>query len=385
MVSNNARLDPKTRKPLPEGIRYRADRNRYQVRVWAIGLNGEWRERSFLVPTLSEAKRLRAEAQTRIRPDGAMTLSGWHTQAWPAIRDSVRPSTARAYDVSWRKRVKPWLGHKKLEAITVGDIEAAIAGWDGSASTRIDALAFLSRLLDNAMRAEIIPLNLARLARRPRSETHHSLRSRALTAEEVDLLVSSIDDGVYRRYIAALAYTGMRAGEGAALKVGDVDLTAGVIHVRRSLSTALTGQIVEQSPKSRKERTVPLPAKLRPHLTAAMQGKRRTELVFTGPRGGRLNGSNVRRAVDWTSIRAKLDREDLRIHDLRHTLATMLFDAGAAANDVQAVLGHSSMQVTEKYSRARADVAVRAGRALDQLFSADGERSKEKDDDQRDS
>ncbi|WP_181905717.1 tyrosine-type recombinase/integrase [Microbacterium bovistercoris] len=376
MVSNNARLDPKTRKPLPEGIRYRADRNRYQVRVWAIGLNGEWRERSFLVPTLSEAKRFRAEAQTRIKPDGAMTLSGWHSQAWPAIRDSVRPSTARAYDVSWRKRVKPWLGHKKLEAITVGDIEAAIAGWDGSASTRIDALAFLSRLLDNAMRAEIIPLNLARLARRPRPEAHHSLRSRALTTEEVDLLIASIEDGVYRRYIAALAYTGMRAGEGAALKVGDVDLTAGVIHVRRSLSTGRTGQIVEQSPKSRKERTVPLPAKLRPHLTVAMQGKRRTELVFTGPRGGKLNGSNVRRAVDWKSIRVKLDREDLRIHDLRHTLATMLFDAGAAANDVQAVLGHSSMQVTEKYSRARADVAVRAGRALDQLFSAD-ERKKQ--------
>ncbi|WP_295790733.1 tyrosine-type recombinase/integrase [uncultured Microbacterium sp.] len=58
------------------------------------------------------------------------------------------------------------------------------------------------------------------------------------------------------------------------------------------------------------------------------------------------------------------------MHDLRHTLATMLFDAGASANDVQAVLGHSSMQVTERYSRARSDVAKRAAAAIDSLFGS---------------
>lgn len=90
--------------------------------------------------------------------------------------------------------------------------------------------------------------------------------------------------------------------------------------------------------------------------------------MFTGARGGRLNPSNVRRAVDWDGLRSRLERPDLRIHDLRHTLATLLFDAGAAANDVQAILGHSSMQVTEKYSRARSDAAVRANGALDRLL-----------------
>lgn len=62
MSSHSSRIDPKTRKPLPEGIRYRADRNKYQVRVWAVGMNGEDRERSFLVDTLAEAKKVRSEA-----------------------------------------------------------------------------------------------------------------------------------------------------------------------------------------------------------------------------------------------------------------------------------------------------------------------------------
>lgn len=60
-------------------------------------------------------------------------------------------------------------------------------------------------------------------------------------------------------------------------------------------------------------------------------------------------------------LRIDLGRPDLRIHDLRHTFATILSDAGASEPDVQATLGHSSLQVTERYSRAREDVAKRAG------------------------
>lgn len=368
MAGRSERVDPKSRRALPEGIRYRADRNKYQVRVWATGLNGEDRERSFLVDTLAEAKKLRSEARKQVRPDGAMSLNAWHARYWSTIESGVRPATARGYDVAWRKRVKPWFGHRKLEAITVGDIEQAIAEWGGTASTRNDALSMLSRLLDGAARAGILEANPARLARRPKDEGARSFRSRALTADEVTAMLAAVEDGPYRAYLAALAYTGMRAGEASALRVGDVDLPGRVIHVRRSFSPGRAGELIEQSPKSHKERTVPLPSALVPFVRQGIEDKRRSDLVFTGPRGGRLSASNVRRFVDWDAIRARLDRPDLRIHDLRHTLATLLFDAGAAANDVQAILGHSSMQVTERYSRARSDAAVRANSALDRLI-----------------
>ncbi|WP_411721737.1 hypothetical protein, partial [Mycetocola sp.] len=51
--------------------------------------------------------------------------------------------------------------------------------------------------------------------------------------------------------------------------------------------------------------------------------------------------------------------------------ATILFDAGASAPDVQATLGHSSLQVTERYSRAREGVALRAGAALNDALKKD--------------
>lgn len=373
MAERTERLDPRTRKPLPEGIRYRTDRGKYQVRVWATGLNGEDRERSFLVGSLAEAKRVRSEARTRIKPDGGMTLDVWHSRYWPTIESSIRPATARGYDVAWRRRVQPWFGHRKLETISAGDVDEAIGQWSGSASTRNDALAMLSRLLDGAVLFGVIGGNPARLVRRPREGGARSFRSRALTSEEVRTLLAAVEDGPYRAYLSALVFTGMRAGEASALRVSDVDLAGRVIHVRRSFSPGRNGELIEQSPKSHKERTVPLPGVLLPSITVQIEGKRRNDLVFTGPKGGRLQVSNVRRAVDWPRLRLLLDRPDFRIHDLRHTLATLLFDAGSAANDVQAILGHSSMQVTERYSRARSDAAVRASGALDRMIGGESQ------------
>lgn len=285
MAERTERLDPRTRKPLPEGIRYRADRGKYQVRVWATGLNGEDRERSFLVGSLAEAKRVRSEAQTRIKPDGGMTLDVWHSRYWPTIESSIRPATARGYDVAWRRRVQPWFGHRKLETISAGDVDEAIGQWSGSASTRNDALAMLSRLLDGAVRFGVIGGNPARLVRRPREDGARSFRSRALSSDEVRTLLAAVEDGPYRAYLSALVFTGMRAGEASALRVSDVDLAGRVIHVRRSFSPGRNGELIEQSPKSHKERTVPLPGTLLPSITEQVEGKRRNDLVFTGPKG----------------------------------------------------------------------------------------------------
>jgi len=366
-----SRLDPRTRRSLPDGIRYHADRGgKYQVRVWGVGRDGEWRERTTLVGTLKEAKALRADQSAKQFPEGSMKLDDWHTRYWPIIRDSVRPSTVRAYERGWRLRVQPWLGHRKLESITAGDVEQALSEWDGSASTKIDALAVLSRLLKGAVRARIIPANPAQLARRPVPEPQLNLRSRALTAAEVPAVLAAVPPGPYRNYLAGLIYTGMRANEAAALQVGDVDVASRSIHVHRSFSTNLEGKIQEYTPKSHKERDVPIPAALVPHLLEAMEGKARSALVFTGPRGGRINGSNVRRAVKWDAMKELLDRDDYRIHDLRHTLATLLFDGGASANDVQAIMGHSTLQMTERYSRARSDAARRGAEHLDSLFGS---------------
>lgn len=164
----------------------------------------------------------------------------------------------------------------------------------------------------------------------------------------------------------------MRAGEATAIRVRDVDLTQGVLRVSRSFSPGLNGELIEQSPKSHKERQVPIVQAFLPHVQEAMKDKEPDDLLFSGPNGGRLVAANFRRAVDWAMIRTAVKRPDLRVHDLRHTFATILFDAGASAPDVQAVLGHSSLQVTERYSRAREGVARRTAAVFDSLTTGTG-------------
>jgi integrase len=366
------RVDPRTGRPLPEGIRWRVDRQRYQIRVVGPSVEGGAAERSRTFLTLAEAKRELAKMVAGRNPNGSMTLEQWHEKYWPAIESSVRPATARSYGVAWRLRVRPSLGRHRLEDITSPMIESAMVAWSGGASAKNDALAVLSRLLDGARRSRFIDYNPAREVKRPSMRESISPVSRALTLDQIRVLLELVPDGVYRRYLAALVYTGMRAGEATALRVGDVDFERGIIRVSRSLSPGQRGELIEQSPKSHKFRDVPLIDALRPYAEAAARGKRASDLLFDGVDGGRLTNHNARRGVDWETLREAIGRPDLRIHDLRHTFATILFDAGATAPDVQATLGHSSLQVTERYSRAREGVALRAGAALNEALKSAG-------------
>ena len=297
-----------------------------------------------------------------------MTLAQWHEKYWPVIEASVRPSTERGYDVGWRLRVRPSLGKRRLDEITSTMIETVMVGWDGGPSVKNDALAVLSRLLDGARRDRIIDYIPAKDIKRPSTRESKSPRSRALTVDQVRRMLHLVPDGPYRRFLAVMCFTGMRAGAVTALRAGDVDFARGVIRISRSMSPGRHGELVEQTPKSHKDREAPLSGLLRPYAEAAALGRRPDDLLFSGPDGGRLTNHNLRRAVNWATLREALGRPDLRIHDLRHTFATILFDSGAAAPDVQATLGHSNLQVTERYSTAREGVAIRAGSVIDAAF-----------------
>ncbi|MRG60131.1 hypothetical protein GE115_09640 [Agromyces sp. CFH 90414] len=207
-----SRIDPRTGRPLPEGIPWRTDRQRYQVRVVGPSVDGGAAERSRMFLTLAEAKRELAKMVAGRNPNGSMTLEQWHEKYWPAIESSVRPATARGYGVAWRLRVKPSLGRQRLEDITSPMIESAMVAWSAGASAKNDALAVLSRLLDGARRSRFIDYNPAREVKRPSMRESVSPISRALTLEQVRTLLELVPEGAYRNYVAALVYTGMRAG-----------------------------------------------------------------------------------------------------------------------------------------------------------------------------
>ena len=148
--------------------------------------------------------------------------------------------------------------------------------------------------------------------------------------------------------IRFLAYTGLRWGEMAALRVCDFDMLCRRVNVSRSVTES--GGLVWSTPKTHERRSVPFPAALADELSALMVGKGREDLVFSDMRGGVLLNSNWRARVFEAAVQ-KCQKADesfptITPHDLRHTAASLAVSAGANVKALQRMLGHVKASMT---------------------------------------
>jgi Phage integrase family len=110
--------------------------------------------------------------------------------------------------------------------------------------------------------------------------------------------------------------------------------------------TDVGGKIVLGTPKSHLARTVPLPRFLAAELAAFVAGKSPDDLVFTTASGSMVRLSNWRQAVFLPARRKAGISDRFRIHDLRHTAAALMVQAGYPPKMLQAILGHASITTT---------------------------------------
>jgi integrase len=203
-------------------------------------------------------------------------------------------------------------------------------------------LSVLSKIFSLAVDAEILDDNPCRRVKKLRVANQ---RVRYLSHSEEEELLNALDGAEWVRNIVAMALnTGMRRGELFDLKWFDVDLSRRVVHVRQS--------------KSGRPRMIPL-------NTAALELlgglPKASEYVFPSPKnGGRVNdvGRQFERAVNRAGL------VDFHFHDLRHTAATRMADSGVDPFTLAAILGHSDIRMTARYTHAT-DKAMR--RAVETL------------------
>lgn len=150
----------------------------------------------------------------------------------------------------------------------------------------------------------------------------------------------------------------------------------GLSRVARSLSPDPTGKLVVGDTKSHRDRVVPILPQLGSVIEEAADGKGVHDLLFTGPRGGALDSGNLARSIGLTAWRETVrvyppGEKPLHIHDLRHTAATLMCRAGIPVHEVQMILGHSSLAVTQIYARANDEAALRAGKRFGEFLRAE--------------
>jgi integrase len=168
-----------------------------------------------------------------------------------------------------------------------------------------------------------------------------------LNADQVEQLADTIREP-YGTLVYLFAYGGLRWGEAAALKRKRCDLDRSRLEVAESLAD-VDGRLHLGTTKNHRSRIVTIPGFLRDRLDGHLSHHVPDDpeaLLFTSPQGAPLRNSNFRRQVWYQAVEDAGLPKGLRIHDLRHTCASLLIAAGANPKAVQVQLGHSSITVT---------------------------------------
>jgi integrase len=232
--------------------------------------------------------------------------------------------------------------------------------------------------LSDAERDGLVPRNVARLARPPR--TAEPTR-RALTAAEVKTFLTAVRKDPLGPLVSLAIATGLRRGELLALRWSDVAPGDTALSVSRALARSPGGGYAVAEPKSRKaRRTVALPALGREalaaqrirqdaeHAAVGTAWQDRDGLVFTDPLGRAWHPETVTSAYRALVVRSGIGQ--LRLHDLRHTAATLALSAGVPVRDVSDALGHASPSITlDIYGQAVAEGPRRVADAMDRTLA----------------
>jgi integrase len=233
----------------------------------------------------------------------------------------------------------------------------------------------LRRALDQLVDDEVIERNPAAKAtvprRDPRTGADPTVRElRTWTAAQVRVLLASTVGHPYADVWRLAIGTGMRRGELLGLRWEDVDTDGQRLVVRKSL-TMIDGAPTLKTTKSSRPRTISLDDTTWQAITNRAEQRTRPadpDLVFTDAAGAPIIPDAVTRA--WRKLMTELPLPRLRLHDLRHTHATLLLAAGVPVKVVSERLGHASVQVTlDVYAHVLpsmdADAAATFGALLD--------------------
>lgn len=283
---------------------------------------------------------------TYIAPEAGKVTVEEVYKSWERSQGHIKARTAAARRGAWNNRVAPvWADMPVVDvkATAVRAWVATMVAEELGVATIENAFGVLRQVMGAALDDNRIPRNPCDGVQLPKRK--HADRG-YLTHAQVSALATTIE---YRpEVVRFLAFTGLRWGEMAALRVGDFDMLRRRVNVSRAV-TEFNG-LVWSTPKSWERRSVPFPAALGAELSALMVGKGREDLVFVSQRGDVLRVSNYRKRF-FTAAVEKCKAADktfptITPHDLRHTAASLAVSAGANVKAVQRMLGHAKASMT---------------------------------------
>lgn len=381
-----------------EGTIYKLANGKYRGQL-SIGYNdnGSLKRKSFMGNTKKEvADKMKAfyiDTNRGLLPtDDKITVAKWfYTWLFNYRINDLKPSSFERYEGLYRNYIE----HTKLGKIKLVDLRSnhiqsyyndLIHEEAKSPSTIKTLNKCLKTCLNQALKEGFIMKNYCSLITLPKVESSSSEIS-IFSVEEQQIFMSECNDHKNGLFFILALGTGLRLGELLALEWRDVNFKDNYISITKSIKSTYkidskgnrTFEVISQSPKTKNSiRNVPLSSNL---ITLLKEHRKQqllirdknidiyfdNNLVFSTPTGNYLNESNIRKY--FKRILKKCNLKEIRLHDLRHTFATRLFENGIAPKTVQSILGHADISTTLNiYTHVMKDTKDRAIDKIDYLF-----------------
>jgi integrase len=329
------------------------------------------RERSRLLVEVDEG---------RFVASAAMTLDELLDRWLVVKRQSVEASTLKSYEWIARTYIRPALGDRKVGSLRPIDLDmlyGELGGRGLSSRTVRICHTVLRQALEQARRWGFIARSPAVDASPP---PQHKVEVTPPTVDEVLRLLDAAyeEDPAFGTYLWVISATGCRRGEVCALRWTDVDLDGRELRVRRSV-VHVDGEVREKDTKTHASRRLaldePTVALLRQHrrrqreLALALGVRLPDDAVLFGDLEGRPWRPDVC-TNRFGRLRARLGLERVRLHDLRHFVASILIDGGIPISTVSTRLGHSQTSTTlDLYTHAIPATDQRAAEYLGSVLT----------------
>ena len=373
--------------------------------------DGTWRA-TYRVPGIARPRRVRGRTRDEAlrRRDEALAEALSTAASTPAGSALTRSTTVSVFARWWLRniaagrvrasslgkyedrveRITSWLGD-----VSLGDVRAAqVATWQTellstlAPQTVADTRSTFHSIMEEAVSLELITANPVTRVRPPRVPKP---QRRALTSEQAKVLVAAAAGDRLGAAVALLFVQGWRVSEVLGLAWGDLDLDAGVAHVRRACSYADGIGMVLGPPKTegtigRHHLTPVVVELLRRRRTAQLEDRLRAgrawefhsyagedvDLAFTTTTGGLLLRQTVAKAVTAAAERAGIDPKGLGTHSGRSTAITALYaEEGLDLGDVARHVGHANPATTAGYVRHLGQRPITTTEAAGRLLDPD--------------
>lgn len=281
---------------------------------------------------------------------------------------SLRPSTLLAYGNLIKHHIKPALGNTRVTSLTPNQVQTFYSDLRKKGLSRRTVQyvhAVLHRALNQAVRWGMIYSNVTDLVDAPKPKRKPF---KTWTNSELRLFLKAVEDHQWYVIYVIASYCGLRQGEILGLHRGDIDLDKGIIQVKHQLTYVRGQGMLITEPKTRKsKRPVTLPPSALEILKKYLKYFKNDGLIFTTRSGKPISPRNIVR--HFKKVIEKEGLTDIRFHDLRHTHATLLLEAGVHPKVVQERLGHSQISLTlDTYSHVIPSLQTEAADQFEALL-----------------